>query len=445
MNTPASKVTRAKACLFCEVDNPENARFCKDCGASILPPEQCPTCATSIPKDAKFCPGCGISVIGTRSENQEATELASSGPADSTEAERSVAEQPSADQISPDSKAALRAGEVASESALEALEKANEERRKSRGAGLGTNVLFFVSVLIAFVVGMYAWNKDKPKEASMFSGGPAPSTAQNNAATSAPADATKSVAGTIDIAPALARSVDTNGVLYIVARNAGMPNQGPPVAVKKISQPKFPVSFTLSGNDVMMKGMPFLGPFDLYVRLDRDGNAMTKGPNDLVHSLASSNIQVGDQAVRILLDQAYVKGEIGSKSPQKTSNKEKAPSGGKGFSGAIELARSVNPGSSLETGTVYIIVRAAGMPPVGPPLAVRKYSNPKFPLEFQIGPEHVMMQNMPFEGPFDVFARWDADGNAMTKAAGDLESSKPLKSVNKGSSGHRLIFDVVRK
>ncbi|MEE2901803.1 MAG: zinc ribbon domain-containing protein [Myxococcota bacterium] len=445
MNTQASEAVAVNKCPFCGVDNPKTARFCKDCGGAIVPPDECPTCGTDIPKDAKFCPGCGIAVIGPRSDIGAATEVAPAieetigkPTVQSTEQQKEKAESLGA-------KDDLHAGQVASASALEALEKANEERRKSRGVGLGTNVLFFVSVLIAFIVGMYAWNKDKPKEASMFSGAPAPSNPANSPTAPVAVDATKSVSGSIEMDPALARSVDTNGVLYVIARNAGMPTQGPPLAVKKFAQPKFPLTFTLSGSDVMMAGMPFVGPFDLYVRLDRDGNAMTRGPNDLVHSAPSSNIKVGDQSIQIQLDQTYVAQQKGSQSSPKPSNSEKAAVSPNGFSGSIEIDRSLKAGSKLSSGTVYIIVRPAGMPPVGPPLAVRKYSAPQFPLPFQIGPEHVMMQNMPFQGPFDVYARWDADGNAISKAAGDLESSKPLKSVDKGSSGHKIVFDVVRK
>gem|GEM_PF-891936 len=445
MEVRSSEAGSVKACPFCGVDNLGTARFCKDCGGAIRPPEVCPTCETNIPTDAKFCPGCGIAVIGPRSETSSATEVAPNHELETANSNVGSSEPPKEAAKSGDSKGDLHAVQVASPNALEALEKANEKRRKSRGASLGTNVLFFVSVLIAFIVAMYAWNKDKPKEASMFSGAPAPATPANSPAVPVAADATKSIAGFIEMAPALARSVDTNGVLYIIARNAGMPTKGPPIAVKKFSQPKFPVSFTLSGSDVMMAGMPFVGPFDLYVRLDRDGNAMTRGPKDLVHSAPISNIQVGDQSVRIELDQTYVGGQKGAKASPIPPNPEKSAVPPRGFSGSIDISRSLVAGSALSSGTVYVIVRPTGMPPVGPPLAVRKYSAPQFPLLFQIGPEHVMMQNMPFQGPFDVYARWDADGNAMTKTAGDLESSKPLKSVEKGSSGHKIVFDVVRK
>ena len=61
------------------------------------------------------------------------------------------------------------------------------------------------------------------------------------------------------------------------------------------------------------------------------------------------------------------------------------------FSLAPDLAGRVPEG-----GTLFIIARrgAGG----GPPLAVRRIPSPRFPLEFSIGPENVMIPGVVFEG-----------------------------------------------
>lgn len=75
--------------------------------------------------------------------------------------------------------------------------------------------------------------------------------------------------------------------------------------------------------------------------------------------------------------------------------------------------------------TLFVIARPRGAPDRGPPTAVRRIPNPVFPVEFVLGPGDVMLPNMPFEGPFDLRARLDADGNVMSKAPGDLFTSTP--------------------
>jgi tetratricopeptide (TPR) repeat protein len=67
-----------------------------------------------------------------------------------------------------------------------------------------------------------------------------------------------------------------NGVIFVIARN---PAGGPPVAVKRIAAGAFPVTVELSSADSMM-GQPLPDRFRLEARLDSDGDAMTKTPND---------------------------------------------------------------------------------------------------------------------------------------------------------------------
>jgi tetratricopeptide (TPR) repeat protein len=69
-----------------------------------------------------------------------------------------------------------------------------------------------------------------------------------------------------------------NGVLFVIARAEGV-TAGPPVAVKRIAAATFPMTIDLGAADSMM-GQAFPPKVRIEARLDADGNAMTKDPND---------------------------------------------------------------------------------------------------------------------------------------------------------------------
>ena len=89
-------------------------------------------------------------------------------------------------------------------------------------------------------------------------------------------------------------------------------------------------------------------------------------------------------------------------------------------------------------GTLFIIARARGVKR-GPPMAVLRVSTPGFPLDFEIGPEQVMIPGMRFEGPIHLTARLDADGDAMTNEEGDPQTREPLEVVP-GSTGVEILL-----
>lgn len=109
-----------------------------------------------------------------------------------------------------------------------------------------------------------------------------------------------SISGTIQVQPDLASKVKADAALYVIAHPDGQ--QGPPAAVERISPVKFPVSYSLSSENVMLKGMPFAGKMDITVRLSNDGNAMP-APGDLEGASAKNPVMVGDDNVDVTLDQ----------------------------------------------------------------------------------------------------------------------------------------------
>jgi len=91
------------------------------------------------------------------------------------------------------------------------------------------------------------------------------------------------------------------------------------------------------------------------------------------------------------------------------------------------------PGAAL-----FLIARAEGAA-AGPPLAVRRIADPRFPLEFEIGPQHVMMPGVRFEGPMRLTARLDSDGNASTRLPGDRQG-RAERPVTPGSGGVEIVL-----
>lgn len=307
------------------------------------------------------------------------------------------------------------------------------KKQKSTAVGIGVNVMTLVAVVFAFVVIMVRVTKDAPKSVSPFQGGPAPSMGGSGGGGSGTSsEPSAAVVGTVRIAEALAGQ-DPRGTLFITLRPAGSPPVGPPLAVQRLEGPRLPATFRVGPENVMLQGMPFTGPFDVYARLDGDGNAMTKDPTDL-EAPPVRGVAPGADIVLVLGGTAEA-----APAPPPAPAPTAAPAGasGSGLSGQVQVAPALVGASGR--GTLYLMVRNSGVP--GPPIAVKRIPDPSFPLEFELGPADVMLQGTPFVGPFDLSARLDQDGDPMTKAAGDLVSKAGLTGVRAGAGDLVLLLD----
>lgn len=129
---------------------------------------------------------------------------------------------------------------------------------------------------------------DKPSAATANPGSQ-PAAAPASAPASAPHGALEGgspgepVAGVIKLGDDVSTSdVKPTDVLFIMARESqGGSRAGRLVAVQRHGQLTFPKRFELSSKDAMVPGVPFKGPFVVYARLDKDGDPMTRGPDDL--------------------------------------------------------------------------------------------------------------------------------------------------------------------
>ncbi len=107
------------------------------------------------------------------------------------------------------------------------------------------------------------------------------------------------IRGTLRLAPELENAQPSGAVLFLIARTA---QAGPPLAVKRIEAPRFPLEFEIGPADRMLASVPFAGAVLLSARLDADGNATSRTPGDLLGA-ADEAVSPGATGVEIVLDQ----------------------------------------------------------------------------------------------------------------------------------------------
>src|SRR5438045_423386 len=99
------------------------------------------------------------------------------------------------------------------------------------------------------------------------------------------------LAGTIELQSDLISQADSLSVIFIIARNEA----GQIVAVKKLLPPfQYPVSFSLTSEDIMIAGTETKGNLQISARLDADGNANPAGPGDIIGEAVSGKVVAGD-------------------------------------------------------------------------------------------------------------------------------------------------------
>ena len=111
------------------------------------------------------------------------------------------------------------------------------------------------------------------------------------------------IQGTISIEPKLKKKYQGQGTLFIIARRATTQG-GPPLAVVRIASPEFPLSYSLSKENTMIPGSVFEGKVNIVVRLDKDGDPLTRGPRDLNGNYRQNPVAIGSKNVDIMLNKA---------------------------------------------------------------------------------------------------------------------------------------------
>lgn len=83
------------------------------------------------------------------------------------------------------------------------------------------------------------------------------------------------ISGVILVDQDVVGKMPAKGTLFVFARALDSEG-GPPIAVKKIDAPQFPVEFVLGPNDVMIPGTEFKGKVKIIARLTATPNALDK-------------------------------------------------------------------------------------------------------------------------------------------------------------------------
>ena len=106
------------------------------------------------------------------------------------------------------------------------------------------------------------------------------------------------LAGTVRIAPALAGKIAPGDVLFVIARKG----PGPPLAVKRLPNPRFPVSFRLGLEDMPMGGGQFEGEVSVVARVKKGGAAGPAQRGDLEGSYPRDRVKIGGPPIDIVVD-----------------------------------------------------------------------------------------------------------------------------------------------
>ena len=112
---------------------------------------------------------------------------------------------------------------------------------------------------------------------------------------------------------------------------------------------------------------------------------------------------------------------------------------GRSISGTVRLA----PGRTAEAGerpTLFIVARSpeAGS---GAPLAVKRVVRPSFPVSFTLGPGDVMIPGTAFDGPVDLSARLDRDGDPLTREPGEPAGVYPGNPAAPGARDVAILLE----
>jgi hypothetical protein len=109
----------------------------------------------------------------------------------------------------------------------------------------------------------------------------------------------KPIEGKVEIDQALSSRIPAGAVLFLIVRHG---SAGPPIAVKRILSPRFPVDFAVGPEDRMTEKSPFVGPLQITARLDADGNATTQEPGNLEGRLPDP-VAPGDRGLTVTIDE----------------------------------------------------------------------------------------------------------------------------------------------
>jgi len=113
-------------------------------------------------------------------------------------------------------------------------------------------------------------------------------------------ETSQGISGTVFLSESLLKSYSPKDTLYLIVHPAGV-KRGAPIAVQRIGEPKFPYSFKVGPEDMMIPGGEFMGPFSIKAKLSKSGDAISQ-PGDLEGFSSGSEIHPGSEAIQVTID-----------------------------------------------------------------------------------------------------------------------------------------------
>jgi hypothetical protein len=111
------------------------------------------------------------------------------------------------------------------------------------------------------------------------------------------------IAGALKLDGKTKDKVKPGDTIFVVVR--GMPTsdapQGQVLAVRRLDAATFPMTFQIDSRDAMIAGTTLKPPVTLNVRVDKDGDAITKNPGDVVGVVTLKTLPV--EHLSLTLDQ----------------------------------------------------------------------------------------------------------------------------------------------
>jgi hypothetical protein len=268
----------------------------------------------------------------------------------------------------------------------------------------------------------------------------------------------QTIAGTIELAPRVASLTAPADVVFVIARDPE--TEGPPLAVQRLTGNAYPMRFVLDATTAMLPGVPFAGPVQLIVKVDKDGDAGTAGEDDLI-GFTEEPVAPGDGDVRIAvegtlgeLSRAVREREGESGSAERSSPTASAggatpvapgapadpaapavrgPSGAARVAGTIELADGLAARTAPDD-VVFVIAREPGA--AGPPVAVARLGGNRYPMTFRLDDSNLMLRDA-WPPRLELEVRVDKDGDPMTRGPEDL-TGRSAAPVASGATGVRI-------
>ncbi|RPI11615.1 MAG: hypothetical protein EHM71_00320 [Zetaproteobacteria bacterium] len=145
-----------------------------------------------------------------------------------------------------------------------------------RGA-VRTSVLSLLTVAVLFAVALIVLAKSLGPPEPPASRPDAASGAPASVPTAAPGADGTDIRGTVSIAQDLEARLTSASVLFVIARRAA----GPPIAVKRIASPRFPLEYRIGSADLMTAGSTLEGEVRIGARVAQAGTAGPPQSGDL--------------------------------------------------------------------------------------------------------------------------------------------------------------------